>query len=547
MRSSLFSRTRASLRPRGLTRPLAIEPLENRILLSHTDIDTTTFIKSFGGSERDFGQSVIETSDGGYAVLGLTRSFGVSNFDFWMLRLDANGDTLWQKTYGAGDNEFGRSVIQTSDGGFALAGFIGSGSFGAGTVDGWLLRLDADGNVLWQQTYGGTAYDDAFAIVQNADGGFTLAGGTRSAGAGSADFWVFRVDPSGTLLWQKTFGTPEYDFAFDIVSTTDGGYVITGGVHCFADCDFWVIRLDADGNLVFEQTYGGSAREFGAAVAATGDGGFVIVGDTESISSSRDAWVIKIDATGGVVWEKAFGGNTSDIANGIAEATDGSLIVTGGDFDPATGVAAPWLMKLDENGNVLWRKTFVAEGTINIVKSPFATSDGGYVATGRMKVASPTTKSELLVLKLNSDGNVLVCDALTDSITTVTNTSAAVGSIGISAGAASTLSVTPSFASPSNTSAVEELVCPLPPGDLLAALIEDVTGLNLPGGIENSLLVKLEGALRKLEDGNDVAAMNNLNAFIKEVEAQTGKKIPLDVADSLIDAAETIIALLSAS
>ena len=490
---------------------------------------------------------MIQTDDGGYVALGLTSSFGAANYDFWMLRLDHRGDIVWEKTFGAADNEFGRSVIQTSDGGFALAGFIGSGSFGAGLADGWLLRLDANGNVLWQQTYGGSGQDDAFAIVENADGGYTVAGGTASAGAGSSDFWVFRVDASGAVLWQKTFGTSDYDFAFGIVGTTDGGYVITGGVHGFADFDFWVIRLDSDGNLVFEQTYGGTARDFGRALAATWDGGFVVAGDTESFSGSRDAWVIKIDATGTLVWAKAFGGTTSDVANGIAESADGSVVVTGSNSDPATGISATWIMKLGEDGNLLWRKTYEGQGTRNLMRSPFATSDGGYVATGRTNSTDGITNGGLLVLKTDVNGSVLGCDALTDNPTTVIDTFATVGSIGIS-GAASTLPVTPSFVSPSNTSAVEELICPLPPGDLVAAVIEQVTDLNLPQGIENSLDAKLDAAMKLLDDinaNNDVAAINTLEAFINAVEAQRGKSISEADADALIAAAQEIIALLS--
>lgn len=557
MRWSLFGRSVTSQTPRrgGLKRSLAVELLESRVLLSNSNApsyghvdeivsveaalpNTTSFVKSFGGSGWDTGETIIQTSDGGYAVLGSTKSFGAEGYDFWMLRLDAKGGVVWQKTFGGFDNEIGRCVIQTSDGGFALAGFVGS--FGAGQADGWLLRLDPDGNIIWENAYGGYLQDDAFAIVENDDGGLTIAGGTRSAGAGSSDFWVFRVDASGEPLWSKTYGTADYDFAYDIVTTSDGGYAITGGVHCFAQCDFWLLRLDADGSVVFDSTYGGDAREWGNAITATRDGGFVVVAETSSFGSSSDAWVVKTDAAGAVIWEKAFGGALSDEAFGITESPDGTLVVTGSAYDPAASFVSPWAMKLDQDGHVLWRKSLQTPGAWNHVTSPVATSDGGYVVTGLTNGAIRPRDGDLLVAKLDCDGDAFACKAFADSSTTVADTSTTVTSLMVS-GVDVTLSITPSLAKSTNTDAVEQLICPLSPEQLLAELYEDVVELELPHGIQRSLLAKLEAASERLAEGNFGAASNNLEAFIHHVEAQRGKKIPGEAADQLIIDAQVVI------
>ncbi|MEF3167806.1 MAG: hypothetical protein K6360_00500 [Deltaproteobacteria bacterium] len=180
-------------------------------------------------------------------MAGKTWSFGAGGYDFWVIKLDANGNVAWQKTYGGTNTDEAWSIQQTTDGGYIVAG--GTGSFGAGG-DLWVIKLDASGNVAWQKTYGGPRYEYATSIQQTSDGGYIVAGLTYSFGTGDADFWVLKLDASGNVTWQKTYGGPRYEYATSIQQTSDGGYIVAGGTGSFgAGSDFWVIKLDANGEI----------------------------------------------------------------------------------------------------------------------------------------------------------------------------------------------------------------------------------------------------------------------------------------------------------
>jgi hypothetical protein len=203
--------------------------------------------RTYGGAGDDRGRSVVQTVDGGYVLVGETSSFGAGKGDFWLIKTDASGDVLWNKTYGGFDDDAANSVIQDSDGGYALAGY--TGSFSTGIFGFWLIRIDMSGNVLWNKTYGGTEYDEAYSLVQTKDGGFALAGYTYSFGAGYADFWLVRTDASGDVLWNKTYGGTNYDAAFSMVQTSDGGYALAGYTESFGavGMDFWLVKTDENG------------------------------------------------------------------------------------------------------------------------------------------------------------------------------------------------------------------------------------------------------------------------------------------------------------
>jgi hypothetical protein len=217
-----------------------------------------TWQKTYGGSGPDSAYSVQQTSDGGYIVAGTTSSFGVGAYDVWVLKLDSTGGVTWQKAYGGFDTA--HSVEQTSDGGYIVAGT--TSSFVGGVYHVWVLKLNSTGAVTWQKAYGGHSDDGASCVEQTSDGGYIVAGYTTSFGAGGADVWVLKLDSTGGVTWQKTYGGSRDDIANAVQQTTDGGYIVAGETTSFGAGfnDFWVLKLDSDGGIVWNSGSGASTH-----------------------------------------------------------------------------------------------------------------------------------------------------------------------------------------------------------------------------------------------------------------------------------------------
>ena len=202
--------------------------------------------KTFGGSFGDHGQSVQQTSDGGYIIAGITDFNGIGNFDVWLIKTDVDGNDIWKKAFGGSLWDFGYSVQQTSDGGYIIAG--GTDSYGAGNYDVWLIKTDADGNDIWKKTFGGSDYDSGRSVQQTSDGGYIIAGITGSYGAGNGDMWLIKTDADGERIWDKTIGGIDGDYGLSVQQTSDGGYIIAGFTASFGagNADVWLIKTEAD-------------------------------------------------------------------------------------------------------------------------------------------------------------------------------------------------------------------------------------------------------------------------------------------------------------
>ena len=221
------------------------------------------------------------------------------NSDIWVMKTDANGIEQWNKIFGGNGNDRAYAVQQTSDGGYVIAGW--TSSYGAGSADAWLIKTDADGNMLWDKTFGGIGLDVAYALQLTSDGGYILTGDTNSYGAGSSDFWLMKTDVDGNMLWDKTFGGAKDDEAYAVQQTSDGGYILTGFTysHGAGSSDFWLIKTDADGNMLWTKTFGSEGLDWAWAVQQTSDGGYILAGYTTSYGAgSFDVWLIKTDAEG---------------------------------------------------------------------------------------------------------------------------------------------------------------------------------------------------------------------------------------------------------
>ncbi|HHZ66017.1 MAG TPA: hypothetical protein EYN38_02270 [Flavobacteriales bacterium] len=264
----------------------------------------TLWTRTYGGIGLDQGNSVWETKDGGYIIAGETYSFGKGTVNAYILKVKQNGDTAWTKVYGGSGIEQGNSVQETSDGGFIITGR--TNSFGAGDYDVYLIRSDIKGKKMWMQTFGGTGSEEGNCVAQTADGGYIITGYTESFGAGGVDVYLVRADKDGNQMWTKTFGGKTDDYGMSVQQTHDGGFVVAGYSNSFGrGIDAYLIRTDENGNVKWTSTFGDDSDDYGNSVDQTDDGGFVIGGSTvisqpegEKLEKTKNVYLIKTDATG---------------------------------------------------------------------------------------------------------------------------------------------------------------------------------------------------------------------------------------------------------
>ncbi len=339
----------------------------------------TLWTKTFGGSQYDVGHGVQQTSDGGYIIAGSTRSYGAGNYDIYLIKTDTSGIEQWSQTFGGSLNDEGRSVQQTTDGGYIIAGY--TVSYGAGSSDIYLIKTDALGDTLWAQTYGGSNSDWGYSVQQTSDGGYIIAGSTWSYGPGYVAVYLIKTDASGTEQWSQTFGGSSYDYGYSVQQTSDGGYIITGWTMSYGagDYDVYLIKTNGNGNEEWHQTFGESVDDRGFCVQQTSDGGYVITGTTMHYPNWYDVFLIKTDGNGNERWTRTFGGLGWEWGFSVQQTSDGGYIIVG-KTDGAYSDDV-YLIKTDGNGNEVWTQTF-GGSYFEYGYSVQQTSDGGYILTG---------------------------------------------------------------------------------------------------------------------------------------------------------------------
>ena len=355
-------------------------------VVSMVQAQTNTFQRSLyaTGTSAERANCVRQTPDGGYILAGTSSGLGAGSYDMYLIRTDSNGDTLWTKTFGGSAYDVANSVALSADGGFVVAGAANSFS---GTIfnDVYLAKTDMNGSTLWTKTYGGADTDEGYLIEQTKDGGFIIVGTTESFGGGSGDAYLLRTDSDGGLLWTKTYGGTGYDVATSLAQTTDGGFVLSGTSDSHGNnFDVYLIRTDMNGDTLWTKCYGGSNTDEGTSILLDPNGDCVVAGYTTSFGGGGDTYLLKTDQNGTLLWSKTFGGSGYEIGYDIHRLSVGGYMIAGTTASFGAGNKDAYLLKTNSDGNPVWAKTF--GGTNNEFCYSFRhCSDNGYVLSGYTK------------------------------------------------------------------------------------------------------------------------------------------------------------------
>ena len=364
--------------------------------------DVLEFVETLGGSKNDAFNAVKATTDGGYITAGYTQSNNGdilektnTSFDFLISKFSSKNILEWQKTFGGSDDDRATAIVQTLDGGFAVLGFAKSTdiavSENAGSKDFWLLKLTSNGNLLWEKSFGFSGADYGTDLIETKEGGFLITGVldvSASDGQGSAkstatkhsggDYWAIKTDNTGALEWSRFFGGSFTEVPLGVLETDAHNFVIVGSSDSKdfnisnnkGSYDFWIIKISTEGTLLWEKSFGGSEIDEAKAITTTNDGNFIIVGDTRSTdknvsknNGAADIWVLKVSEEGTLLWEKTIGGTNFDAARAVSRTQDNGYLISGSSRSLDNGFENKGqndalILKIDKNGNLLWQKTF---------------------------------------------------------------------------------------------------------------------------------------------------------------------------------------------
>ena len=394
--------------------------MNNKLFLALTSLVITVSLtacdyngeKELNISYDQYGQSVQQTSDGNYIAAGATGTKS-NSMDFYIAKINTSGSILWSKTYGGSGYDTARSVEQTKDGGYIVAGeteSFGTPDENGNRCDFWVMKLDASGNQQWAKTYGGPQRDGAYEVHQLGDGGYIVAGYTHTFD--EMGMRAYRLDAGGNVIWAKTYG---YGAANSVAVCSDGSFILAGNTAVYAgvdgSADMAVVKINANGDVVWQKTTGGSRDEFATSVVRTNDGGCAIAGyttdDWTANGGKGHAMIVKLDAAGNEIWNKEFGGTRFDKANSVRQLPDGSFIFAGETRSYGSNSdnikADAWVVKIDAYGTQLWSHSF-GDADNNLAQSVNLSSDGGFCVLG-YTYTNLTYGNDLYLIKLDANGN----------------------------------------------------------------------------------------------------------------------------------------------
>lgn len=350
------------------------------------------FQVTFGGSGQEEVESVLQTSDGGYALFGYTTSYGAGSLDWYFVKTDLLGNEEFSKTYGGSDNETIKEAIITSDDNYLLGGY--TYSFDLGQGDMYVIKIDASGNELWKKTFGSSNSSEVcYSVSETSDGGFVLGGSNLD---------IIRIDTSGNEVWNKRFDNinTSGDF-YSVKENSDGSFMATGWgyINNNVKRDIILLKIDASGNELWHKFFGGSNDDFVLSGILTTDGGYLLGGYTfSSGAGAADGYLIKTDSSGNEEWSQTYGESDDETIQSVIESSDGGYIFTGSKRPPSGGSNDVWVVKVDSSGNEEWNKTFNGSNGYSIIES----ADGGIVIGG---YTQSNGSNDMLLIKVDSEGN----------------------------------------------------------------------------------------------------------------------------------------------
>lgn len=368
------------------------DPIENN--------KAVTWIKSYGGSEYDFTNSIVQLTSGDYVMAGTTRSVDGDisgnriGFDSWVAKFDVNGTKVWSKTYGANDDDYANAIAACPDGGFIVTGYtyVNNQNFA------WAKKIDAYGTLTWEKSLNQSSNSKPANILPAGDGTYFVIGYVSNA---SQDGWISKIDVNGNAVWTKMYGGAGEDYLTSIIKVNDG-FVLTGyssstdlQLRNKGSYDGWILKIDASGNKIWSNTFGGNDEDYLKSIALSNDGGYVAAGHTKSKDGDipknqggYDEWVIKVDASGNKQWVKTFGGWNEEYITNIVATPDGSFVTVGytnsttGDVYRVNNDFGGWMIKIDGSGNKTAASTYGTDRLDDFTNTLITTQDGGYMMGG---------------------------------------------------------------------------------------------------------------------------------------------------------------------
>ncbi len=315
--------------------------------------------QTYGGTNSDIPAAIIQDEEGNLVIAGATGSYARNLMDMWLVKTNASGNPLWNCSYDGitYDLDCGTTVLQMASKGYLLGGITESNETSS---DFWLVATDQEGQPVWNRTYGGKYYDYCTTLLTDPSGGYLLGGSTTSFGGGS-NIWLLKINASGEPLWNQTYGGSAYESCHALIVDPQGGFLLAGNTASYGkgNFDFWLLKIDTKGRILWDQTYGGKKNDQCATVIVDPRGGYLLAGRTQSYSVEEDDfWLIKTDVEGWIVWNRTYGGPMYDYCSEIFPTSDGGLLLVGRTRSYGTGILSLWLLEIDQTGLVRWNQTY---------------------------------------------------------------------------------------------------------------------------------------------------------------------------------------------